>query len=542
MRDPHRLEQEEAHRRLDEDDHQRGDFRGAQRAREVVAGADHLRHRQRDQLEVDERAARGDSHDEEGDGELRERRHGERVLRLVGRGVDLLVIRPARIDGAGARLQARQVLLDLREVLVHRAPEGHEALQDLVPRFIGLAVFGDRLVVDGGDRALDLLEHAQHELVAGRLHVGDGGHGVGPVGRRRRHLAAFLVVLLDLGDLVEELPLQRRIALQVARHQRAQALELALDALADLPASVGEQHRLVPLVDLVRRRGERARRHAQRPADHVAERADQIVHRPARGVHERHADHDQHQHGQRHVVRPQQPGLKAHDVPSLSDRTLDQNALRRLTTYCDSGTMTSRHRAISPARWRIPTHPRRCIAAALCRAIAGTFGDTMAEQLLREPLRLPLAFFASGAAALLFQVLWFRALARVLGNTVWAGTLVLTAFMLGMAIGGLLAARWAQRIRNPVRAFALAETTVALTGSLLVWSLPVLEPVIGHWLSSLTAHPAASAGARLALALAAMLVPTIAMGTTLALGVRALAHKETARALGALYAANTLGA
>ena len=162
--------------------------------------------------------------------------------------------------------------------------------------------------------------------------------------------------------------------------------------------------------------------------------------------------------------------------------------------------------------------------------------------MLREPFRLPLAFFSSGAAALLFQVLWFRALARVLGNTVWAGTLVLTAFMLGMAIGGLLAARWAQRIRNPVRAFALAETTVALTGSLLVWSLPVLEPVVGHWLSALTGHPTASAGARLALALAAMLVPTIAMGTTLALGVRALAHKETTRALGALYAANTLGA
>jgi len=71
--------------------------------------------------------------------------------------------------------------------------------------------------------------------------------------------------------------------------------------------------------------------------------------------------------------------------------------------------------------------------------------------LLREPFRLPLAFFASGAAALLFQVLWFRALGRVLGNTVWAGALVLTAFMLGMAIGGLLAARWAQRIRNPAR-------------------------------------------------------------------------------------------
>jgi spermidine synthase len=162
--------------------------------------------------------------------------------------------------------------------------------------------------------------------------------------------------------------------------------------------------------------------------------------------------------------------------------------------------------------------------------------------LLREPFRLPLAFFASGAAALLFQVLWFRALGRVLGNTVWAGTTVLTAFMFGMAIGGLLAARWAQRIRAPARVFALAEITVAATGSLLVWGLPVLEPAVGRWLSPLAEHSTAVAGVRLALALAAMLVPTIAMGMTLALGVRVLAHKETTRALGLLYAANTFGA
>ena len=166
----------------------------------------------------------------------------------------------------------------------------------------------------------------------------------------------------------------------------------------------------------------------------------------------------------------------------------------------------------------------------------------MKGPLLHEPLQLPLAFFASGMAALLFQVLWFRALGRVLGNTVWSGTLVLTAFMLGMAIGGLLAARWAQRIRNPARAFALAETTVALTGSLLVWGLPVLEPLVGQWLAPIADHPTAIAVVRLALALAAMLVPTIAMGLTLALGVRIFGHRETTRALGVLYAANTFGA
>jgi len=160
----------------------------------------------------------------------------------------------------------------------------------------------------------------------------------------------------------------------------------------------------------------------------------------------------------------------------------------------------------------------------------------------RRSLQLPLAFFASGAAALLFQVLWFRALGRVLGNTVWAGAAVLAAFMLGMAAGGLLAARWAPRVRDAARAFALAEATVAITGSLVVWGLPALEPLAGQWLAPFAHDPAASAAARVALALAVLIVPTTAMGTTLALGARVLARGDAVRTLGVLYAANTFGA
>jgi len=161
---------------------------------------------------------------------------------------------------------------------------------------------------------------------------------------------------------------------------------------------------------------------------------------------------------------------------------------------------------------------------------------------MRESVRLPLAFFASGAAALLFEVLWFRALGRVVGNTVWAGALVLTAFMLGMALGGVLAARWAQRVNHPARAFAAAEATVAVAGTLLVWGLPELEALVGGWLAPLVEHPGLLAAMRLALSLAALLVPTTAMGMTLAFGVRMLAHRDTTRALGLLYAANTFGA
>ena len=161
---------------------------------------------------------------------------------------------------------------------------------------------------------------------------------------------------------------------------------------------------------------------------------------------------------------------------------------------------------------------------------------------MRESVRLPLAFFASGAAALLFEVLWFRAFGRVLGNTVWAGALVLTAFMLGLALGGVLAARWARRIRNPARAFAAAEATVAIAGTLVVWGLPAAEALIGAGLAPLVDNATMLAAARLAFSLLAMLVPTTAMGMTLAFGVRALARQETTRALGILYAANTFGA
>lgn len=155
---------------------------------------------------------------------------------------------------------------------------------------------------------------------------------------------------------------------------------------------------------------------------------------------------------------------------------------------------------------------------------------------------LPLAFFSSGAAALIFEVLWFRALGRLLGNTVWAGAVVLAAFMLGIALGGMLAARWRTRIRRPARAFALAEAVVAASGVLIVWGLPPAEMLVGQWLAPLADQPGLRMAVRLVLALLAMLVPTIAMGMTLALGVRALAAESATRALGVLYAANTFGA
>ena len=229
--------------------------------------------------------------------------------------LDLLVALHVRVDRRGAGLQAGHVLLHLAEVAVDRAPERQEALEDAVARLVGAAVLADRLVVDLADRVLDLVEHLQHQLAAARLDAGDGGDRLHPVGRRRRHFAALLVVLLDAGDLVEQLALQRRIALQVAPDQRGEALELALHPAAGLLAAMGEQHRAVALAHLLGGGEQPARADAQRAAERLAERADQLVHRPARGVQEGHREQREDQDREPDVIGPQQPGLKIHGTP-----------------------------------------------------------------------------------------------------------------------------------------------------------------------------------------------------------------------------------
>ena len=83
-------------------------------------------------------------------------------------------------------------------------------------------------------------------------------------------------------------------------------------------------------------------------------------------------------------------------------------------------------------------------------------------------LALGLIFFASGASALVFETLWFHQAGLALGNSLWASSLVLAGFMGGLALGNALAARWGDRLPDPVRSYAWLELTIAVTGVGLV--------------------------------------------------------------------------
>lgn len=154
------------------------------------------------------------------------------------------------------------------------------------------------------------------------------------------------------------------------------------------------------------------------------------------------------------------------------------------------------------------------------------------------------AFFVSGASALAFEALWFHQAGLAFGNSVWASSLVLAAFMAGLALGSGIAARLGDRPRSALQTYATLELIVASIGIALVYALPQLGAALAPLRPALENDPAVLHALRFGVAFALLLAPSAAMGATLPLLTRALGGSEArfGRVLGLLYGANTLGA
>ena len=153
-------------------------------------------------------------------------------------------------------------------------------------------------------------------------------------------------------------------------------------------------------------------------------------------------------------------------------------------------------------------------------------------------------FVASGAAGLIYQVVWSRELVLVFGNTTQAVATIVTAFMAGLGFGSLAGGRLADTSLRPLRLYGLVELAVAAMAALLPFAFSGLAEVYrGVW-PSLVERPGQLAGVRFALALAAVAPATFLMGMTLPLLTRYLVRTldEAGARLGELYAANTIGA
>ena len=155
-----------------------------------------------------------------------------------------------------------------------------------------------------------------------------------------------------------------------------------------------------------------------------------------------------------------------------------------------------------------------------------------------------LIFFFSGAAALIYQVVWVRSFGLIFGGTHLAVTTVLAVFMAGLALGAHLFGKKAERVAHPLKLYGQLELGVAAL-ALLTFGLTKIYPNIyvffaqGHESGTLYLSVI-----RVVFATISLLGPTTLMGGTLPILSQFITRKTSlvGSRLSFLYGFNTLGA
>lgn len=162
---------------------------------------------------------------------------------------------------------------------------------------------------------------------------------------------------------------------------------------------------------------------------------------------------------------------------------------------------------------------------------------------MTSSLALVLLFVGSGTAALISEVVWTRFLALLFGVTVYAFSIMLAVFLIGLGIGSTAAAAWARRLTRPALWLGWAQLA-SVVG--MVWSAHALSNVLPYW-------PPSDAGAvsiwavfrvDFLRAVFAILPAPLFWGASFSLALAASSDDtaDQGDVVGRLYAANTIGA
>jgi spermidine synthase len=120
---------------------------------------------------------------------------------------------------------------------------------------------------------------------------------------------------------------------------------------------------------------------------------------------------------------------------------------------------------------------------------------------------------------------------------------VLATYMVGLSLGAFLGGKLADRVKSPLRFYAIAELVIAATVVLLPWGRDLIMDI---YVSAVRSGIGETTTSLLRVSLSALLIlpPTLAMGATLPLLVADWMRgrdSQATRAVPRLYGANTLG-
>ncbi|MCU0643382.1 MAG: fused MFS/spermidine synthase [bacterium] len=156
-----------------------------------------------------------------------------------------------------------------------------------------------------------------------------------------------------------------------------------------------------------------------------------------------------------------------------------------------------------------------------------------------------LLFFLSGAAGLIYQQIWVRKLVLIFGNTTYATSSILTAFMGGLALGSYLLGKYVDRVKSPLKLYGYLELGIGASAMLILFLFLPISDTVYVWLYSIVGNqPVVFNIIRFILSIAILIVPTTLMGGTLPVISKYFikTSAEFGQRVGWLYGFNTLGA
>ena len=153
-------------------------------------------------------------------------------------------------------------------------------------------------------------------------------------------------------------------------------------------------------------------------------------------------------------------------------------------------------------------------------------------------------FFLSGAASLMYEVVWMRSLSLIFGGTHLAVTTVLSVFMGGLALGSFLIGKRVDTIKKPLRFYGLLEIAIALFAILFIILMKIYPAVYIFLVQGKESSNLYLSLIRVLFAFISLIAPTTLMGGTLPVLTRFVSRhpEKLATHLAFLYGFNTLGA
>ena len=152
----------------------------------------------------------------------------------------------------------------------------------------------------------------------------------------------------------------------------------------------------------------------------------------------------------------------------------------------------------------------------------------------------------SGFLTMLYELVWIRLLALVMGGSTYSFSIMLFSFIGGISIGGMIVSMLMRKERDAIRLLAVCEMGVFASLLLMIPAyerLPYIYNLLESMLSRTEATFALYQGLKTLIASGVMAIPTILIGMTLPLATKVAVRglQTLGRGVGTAFSINTVG-